>query len=106
MAKIAKIQDGYVVIVNEFGGMIGSRQRPNDGGDAVFVDLNQSNGKIAVTSSKGRVWIYNEYFGNLCNFSGNGTPIRAQWVGNDLAVHYSNGKCESYSDCGGYKHPL
>lgn len=102
MGAIVKIEKGQVKLVNSSGGQVRAPFRPNDCGDAIFADINPNNGKIAVTSSKGKVWIYNENCGNLCNFAGNGTPIRAQWQGNDLVVYYSNGKVELRSDNGGY----
>ena len=45
MAIIPKIENGNVVIMNEYGGKLRSFS-PNQGGKAVFVDYNHSNGKV------------------------------------------------------------
>lgn len=71
MAIIPKIENGNVVIANEYGGKLRSFS-PNQGGKAVYVDYNHSNGKILVTTEKGIVIVCNENGGHLNSFSGNG----------------------------------
>ena len=89
MAIIPKIENGNVVIVNEYGGKLRSFS-PNQGGKAVFVDYDRSNGKILVTTERGIVIVCNENGGHLNSFSGNGNIAMARWQGNDIFIQIIN----------------
>ncbi|MDE6191763.1 MAG: hypothetical protein K2G47_09125 [Muribaculum sp.] len=101
MAIIPKIENGNVVIMNEYGGKLRSFS-PNQGGKAVFVDYNHSNGKILVTTEKGIVIVCNENGGHLNSFSGNGNIAMARWQGNDVFIQNRNGSSELRSQNGGW----
>lgn len=101
MAIIPKVENGSVVIMNEYGGKLRSFH-PNQGGDAMFVDYNRTTEKLLVTTERGIVIVCNENGGHLNSFSGNGNIAMARWQGNDVFVQNHNGSCELRSQNGGW----
>lgn len=101
MAKFAKVENGSVVILNEYGGKMRTF-RPNSGGDAVFADYNPSNGKILVTTERGVVIVCDDNGAHINSFSGNGNITLARWNGNDVFIQNRNGSCELRSQNGGW----
>ncbi|SHF25883.1 hypothetical protein SAMN05444349_11484 [Bacteroides faecichinchillae] len=101
MAKFAKVENGNVVVINEYGGRIRTFS-PNSGGKAVFADYNPSNGKILVTTERGVVIVCDDNGGQLKSFSGNGNIRTARWSGKDVFVENNNGSCELRFENGGW----
>ncbi|MCH5231442.1 MAG: hypothetical protein J1F43_06565 [Muribaculaceae bacterium] len=101
MARIAIVENGKIVIRNEFGGWITSFT-PQGSKKAIFVDTNPSDGRMLVTMDDGSVSVYNQHNGLLNSMSNCKNVVLARWMGNDVFVQHSDGTKELRRPDGGW----